>query len=307
MSSPPVRQERWDASQEPLFERALLHEQSFPSPALYIVGMPIGNAADITLRALWVLAKADAIACEDTRETRKVLDRYGIRSQLLSVHEHNERQAAETLIDRLAAGQRIALVTDAGTPAVSDPGARAVQSVRAAGYRVIPVPGPSAVVAALSAAGLSAYGFTFAGFMPPQSSARAKALAELAGRKTAFALYESPHRIRDLLEELGKQLGAGRRVVLAREVTKKFEEFSELRSEDLASFVTTMQPKGEYAILVDEGADDAPAGLSDSDLKWIQSLEKLLPASKLAAAAAKATGASKDAIYRMLVSQKSHG
>lgn len=185
---------------DPLMQSAQTAQQTFPQSALYIVGLPIGNAADITLRALWVLDICDRVACEDTRETRKLLDRYGISTPTISVHEHNERSASQKLIEYLAKGERIALVTDAGTPAVSDPGAKAVQSVREAGFRVVPVPGASAVVTALSASGLDSYSFTFAGFVPPSGKARRTALSKLAQKEEAFVLYEAPHRICDLLK-----------------------------------------------------------------------------------------------------------
>lgn len=157
-------------------------EQEFPAGALYIVGLPIGNAADITIRALWTLAIADCVAAEDTRQTQKILSRYGITTHEISVREFNEVTGAQTIIERLKNGERVALVTDAGTPAVSDPGALVVKIVLDAGFRVIPVPGASAVITALSASGLTAKTFTFVGFVPPQAKARRETLSRYASR-----------------------------------------------------------------------------------------------------------------------------
>ena len=290
----------------PLMRAALLDEQVFPSATLYIVGLPIGNAADITLRALWTLALSDAIACEDTRETRKLLDRYAISTPCVAVHEHNEREAALKLIEKLRLGARIALVTDAGTPAVSDPGARVVQSVRDAGFRVIPVPGASAVITAMSAAGLNAYRFTFAGFVDPTGKARKEAVSSLAERGEAFVLYEAPHRIGDLLGLLSRSLEANRRVVIAREITKRFEEVSTLEAKDLPAWASTHEPKGEYVILVDERAHDSQEEERPDEvtLRWAKLIAKELPASRAAAIAAKASGVHRDAIYRALLTQE---
>lgn len=289
----------------PLMQAALLGEQTFPSATLYIVGLPIGNAADITLRALWALAVCDTIACEDTRETRKLLDRYAISTPCVAVHEHNECSAAVKLIERLQAGERIALVTDAGTPAVSDPGARVVEAVRAAGFRVVPVPGASAVISAMSAAGLKAYRFTFAGFVEPTGKLRKEAIRSLCERKEAFVLYEAPHRIRDLIALLSENLEGTRRVVIAREVTKRFEEFAEMKAQDLEAWAKTHEPKGEYVVLIDEcekkkSNDDT---VDEETLRWARLIATELPASRAAAIAAKASGAKREAIYRALMQE----
>ena len=284
---------------DPLMLSAQTAQQIFPQSALYIVGLPIGNAADITLRALWVLDICDRVACEDTRETRKILDRYGISTPTISVHEHNERTASAKLIEYLARGERIALVTDAGTPAVSDPGAKAVQSVRDAGFRVVPIPGASAVVTALSASGLDSYSFTFAGFVPPSGKARRTALSKLAQKEEAFVLYEAPHRIRDLLEDLGEVLHSGRRVVISRELTKKFESFEAMTAGDLSAWGETHEPRGEYAVVVDMQAKDEEA-LDAKDLKWLRVIAEEMPKSRAAALAAKVTGIKRDVLYRLL-------
>ena len=286
-------------AQNALMQCAALSQQSLPAAALYIVGLPIGNAADITLRAVWVLSVADVVACEDTRETRKLLERYGISTPTMSVREHNERSASEKIIALLAEGKRVALVTDAGTPAVSDPGARAVHLVRAAGFAVVPVPGACAAVAAMSASGLDSYTFTFVGFVPPTGKARREALKTYAGRIDAFILYEAPHRIIDLLNDLADVLNPERRVVVARELTKRFESFDEVKAGDLKAWTATHEPRGEYAVVVDMDASAAD-GLSEADLKWARLVAKELPLSRAAAVTAKATGIKREEAYRIL-------
>ncbi len=289
---------------DPLMQSAQTAQQSFPQSALYIVGLPIGNAADITLRALWVLDICDFVACEDTRETRKILDRYGISTPTISVHEHNERTASQKLIEYLAQGKRIALVTDAGTPAVSDPGAKAVQCVRDAGYRVVPIPGASAVVTALSASGLDSYSFTFAGFVPSSGKARRAALSALAQKEEAFVLYEAPHRIRELLSDLADVLHSGRRVVVARELTKKFESFDAMTAAELEAWARAHEPRGEYAVVVDMQAKENDE-LDARDQKWLRAIAEEMPKSRAAALAAKVTGKKRDDLYRMLGADKS--
>ncbi len=282
-----------------LMQCAGLAQQSFSGATLYIVGLPIGNAADITLRALWVLDACDVIACEDTRQTKKLLERYGIATPTMSVHEHNEHAAAGRLIDLLREGRRIALVTDAGTPAVSDPGAKAVALVRQAGFSVSPVPGASAAVAALSASGLSSYRFTFAGFVPPAAKARREALRELAGRGEAFVLYEAPHRICALLTDLAAELEADRRVVVARELTKRFETFSTMPAGELAQWAQSHEPRGEYVIAVDMREGRATE-LDDRDRAWLAAVAAQLPPSRAASLAARVTGLKREALYRMI-------
>lgn len=274
-------------------------EQNFPTSALYIVGLPIGNAADVTLRALWILDRCDIVACEDTRETRKILDRYGIHTPTVSVREHNERTATEALLDKLAAGARIALVTDAGTPAVSDPGAKAVAVVREAGYTVVPVPGACAAVTAMSASGLDSYTFTFVGFVPPSAKARKTALQTYAARNDAFILYEAPHRLKSLLTDLAKALDPERRVVVARELTKRFETFEAMKAKELDAWAKAHEPRGEYVIVIDmhEGKEE---GLSEEALCWARELVKELPLSRAAAVTAKVTGIKRDQAYELL-------
>ena len=273
-------------------------EQEFPAGALY-VGLPIGNMGDITLRALWVLSHADTVVAEDTRETRKLLDKFGINVRLLSGREHNEVKGAEQVVGLLGAGERVALVTDAGTPAVSDPGARVVQAVRESGHRVIPIPGASAVVTALSAGGLLGDGFSFVGFLPPQSKARKSAIARWASRHEPFVFYEAPHRIVDMLRDLAASLDPERHIVVARELTKRFETIVSLSAGELPAWLDTHEPRGEYVILVDK-APHREEGLTERDSRWLDVLRELLPASKLAAAAAKATGNDRSVLYDLL-------
>lgn len=283
-----------------------LPEQDMPVGALYVVGLPIGNLGDITLRALWVLSKVDAVAAEDTRETRKLLERFGLSAKLLSVREHNERAGAEQIKRLLDAGERVALVTDAGTPAVSDPGARVVDALRADGVRVIPIPGASAVVTALSAAGLLGQGFRFVGFVAPQPKARRAALSELAAYPGPFVLYEAPHRIEALLTDLSAALTPERRVVVARELTKKFETITTLTAQTAAVWARSHEPRGEYVVLVDQEPPNEQT-VDDDARRWLQALAGEVPASRLAAAAAKATGLPRQMLYDYLLAHKPQG
>ena len=294
-------------SEQLLMQLAGLDTQTFPNSTLYIVGLPIGNAADITLRALWVLAGADVIAAEDTRETKKLLERFSISVPTVSVREHNEIAQSNMIIERLKKGEKVAMVTDAGTPAVSDPGARLVREVLKAGFRVVPLPGASAVVTALSAAGLEPAGFHFVGFLPPQPKARHEALRTLLGQKESFVLYEAPHRIKDVLMDLAQLAQPERRVVVARELTKKFETFSVLTAAELSDWTQAHDPRGEYVILVDVAPQTDAFELSEKDKQWLRALAGAMPASKAAAAAAKIIGCSRDEVYRWLLSEKSSG
>ena len=294
-------------SEQLLMQMAGLESQTLPESTLYIVGLPIGNTADITLRALWVLARADVIAAEDTRETKKLLERFSISVPTVSVREHNEIAQSHMIIERLQKGEKVALVTDAGTPAVSDPGARVVREVLKHGFRVMPIPGASAVITALSAAGLEPAGFHFFGFLPPQAKARRQALGELLGRKESFVLYEAPHRIIDVLNDLAELARPDRRIVVARELTKKFETFTVLNAEELASWSQSHEPRGEYVILVDQDPGEETFNLSDKDQQWIRALCNAMPTSKAAAAAAKIIGANREDVYRWILSEKQNG
>lgn len=286
-----------------LMQASGLPEQNLPDSTLYIVGLPIGNLGDITLRALWTLAHADVIAAEDTRETRKLLDKFGISVKLLSVREHNERQGAEQIIELLTIGKRVALVTDAGTPCVSDPGARVVKAVRESGYKVVPVPGASAVITALSGSGLLGTGFSFVGFVPPQKKARVSSLSYWLGRPEPFVLYEAPHRVIQLLSDLADMIEPDRRVVIAREITKKFETFTVLKGKELLEWLSMHEPKGEYVILVDESPKNDVA-MSDEGKQWVRELVNELPTSRLAAISARVSGISREDVYQMILELK---
>jgi len=286
---------------DPLMVASGAAAQDLPAAALYVVATPIGNAADITLRALWVLSKVDAIAAEDTRTTGALLRRYGIHTRLLAAHQHNENAAATAIVGRLREGGRIALVSDAGTPAISDPGVRLVRAVLEAGLRVIPVPGPSSMTAAASAAGLHGDLLAFAGFLPPGSRERERRLRELAARGEAFVLFEAPHRVAATAVELAAALDAQRRVVIARELTKKFETLQACRAEQLPAAIGG-QPRGEFVLLVDAAdAQTALAGEVDAGTRrWLAALAEALPASRAAAVAAKASGLPRERLYALL-------
>lgn len=211
-------------AQLPVLGEAAL--QSYPTATLYVVATPIGNVTDITLRALHLLALADVVACEDTRNTGALLTRFGLHKSMLAAHQHNEREVAERLIERLRAGARVALVSDAGTPAVSDPGARIVDAVRAAGLNVVPLPGASATVTALSAAGLVNDRFYFVGFLPAKAKQREAELAALKQVPATLVLYEAPHRITEAVAALAAAFEPTRQVVFARELTKLLDRKS---------------------------------------------------------------------------------
>jgi len=242
------------------------------SRALYIVATPIGNLEDITLRALRVLRECDAIACEDTRQTRKLLDHFGISKPTLSYHEHNEAARSADLLERLEGGASIALVTDAGTPLISDPGYRVVAAAIAAGIPVIPIPGPSASLAALAAAGLATDCFRFCGFLPPKSSQRRKMLEEHARESCTLIFYEAPHRILDALDDITAVLGS-RPVVVAREVTKLHEEFLRGTAEDVRGQLGSRPSvKGEITLLIGK-ADGSSIDTTVSAEEAVRALE----------------------------------
>src|SRR5882724_1321593 len=219
---------------------------------LYLVATPIGNLEDITLRALRILKEVDLIACEDTRHTRKLLTHFDIHKPLVSYHEHNEHTRSKELIQDLLGGKNIAIVSDAGTPGISDPGSSVISEAIDAGIEVIPIPGPSALITGLIASGLSTDAFQFAGFLPAKSSARRARLEELIDVRVTLIFYESPHRLRSMLDDLHQMFG-DRKVVVARELTKLHEQFKRARLSDIASELNDEPVRGEYVIIV-EGA-----------------------------------------------------
>ncbi|WP_287880173.1 MULTISPECIES: 16S rRNA (cytidine(1402)-2'-O)-methyltransferase [Acidovorax] len=276
--------------------------QHYPQGALYVVATPIGNLADITLRALHVLQLADAIACEDTRHTQALLRAYGIDKtsvQLLAVHQHNEAEAALAVVQRLQQGQRIAYVSDAGTPGVSDPGARLVAAVQAAGLRALPLPGASSITTALSVAGAVAHspesgGFLFAGFLPVKHAERAAAVQQLASEPRCVVLLEAPHRIGELAQALS--ILGDRTVTLARELTKQFEEIATQPARDLPAWLegSPQRSRGEFVVLLHPTAPTTDDGDS---LRVLRLLLQELPLKTAVRLAAEVTGASRNSLY----------
>lgn len=221
------------------------------APGLYLVATPIGNLEDITFRAIRVLKQADLIACEDTRQTQKLLNHYEIGTRTISYHEHNEASRAAELVERLVKGERIAVVSDAGMPGISDPGFRLVSLAIERGISVVPIPGPAAFLTALVASGLPVESFGFRGFLPPKSGARRRVLEKIRNSPTTEVFYEAPHRIRETLEDVVAVLGAVRKVIVARELTKVHEEFLRGTAAEVLESVTTRgEIKGEITLLV---------------------------------------------------------
>jgi 16S rRNA (cytidine1402-2'-O)-methyltransferase len=286
--------------------------QQYPAGALYLVATPIGNLADLSLRALHVLSLADAVACEDTRVSGGLLTHFGLHRPLMAVHEHNERQAADAVLARLAAGQRVAYVSDAGTPAVSDPGARLVDAVVAAGHRVLPVPGPSSVTAALAVAGdVAAQGFACLGFLPTQAAQRAARLAALAlppASTMSTVLLESPHRIDALAQALAQALPA-RRVTACRELTKQFEEVATLPAADLPGWLAAnpQRRRGEYVLVLHAQAAtvaDGPAPWPAGAVPLLRALLADLPLRRATDLVAEAFGLPRKAVYAQALAWK---
>jgi len=273
-------------------------------PALYVVATPLGNLGDITLRALETLRRAQVIACEDTRHTRRLLEHFGIGAKLLALHEHNEEEAARRLNDLLAAGKTVAMVSDAGTPAISDPGARAVARVRAAGHRVVPIPGPNAAIAALSAAGVADAHFLFYGFLPAKSGARRSEIEALRPLPFALVFYEAPHRVADTVSDLAALLEASRTVIVARELTKLFESVEAMPLGGAGAWLAADENRrrGEFVLIVsgapgDEGRD------RDAE-RILRLLLAELPLKQAVKLAAEITGAHRNALYRQALDLK---
>ena len=271
-------------------------------PALYLVATPIGNLGDITLRALETMAGVDILACEDTRVTRVLLDRYGIRRRTIAYHEHNAAEAGARLLEGLASGRSVALVSDAGTPLVSDPGFRLVEQAIAAGHRVVPIPGPSALLAALAVSGLPTDTFLFAGFLPVKQGAKKSRLEELARVPATLVFFESPHRLSDTLAAMLDVLG-DRPAAVARELTKTFEETRRGTLSSLHRTYDGPSPKGEIVICV--GSPTAAPELAADEIdRVLLGLATEMPASKAATEAARLTGGRKQDLYRRLLELK---
>jgi 16S rRNA (cytidine1402-2'-O)-methyltransferase len=270
---------------------------------LYLVATPIGNLEDITLRALRVLREVAWIACEDTRQTRKLLDHFGIATTLVSYHEHNEAARAAELAGQLQAGSSGALVSDAGTPLISDPGYRLAAAAIAAGIAVVPIPGPSAALAALAGSGLGTDAFAFRGFLPPRITARRKTLESLKDADCTLIFYEAPHRILDALEDIEAVLGP-RPVVVARELTKIHEEFLRgTASEIRIQLASRPSVKGEITLLIGRAsAHDRPADLSEAEDQVRQLEQQGLARMEAVKRVAKALGIPKRELYRKFIS-----
>ena len=272
---------------------------------LYVVATPIGNMRDITLRALDVLSQVDVIAAEDTRVTRQLAVHYGIGAKLVSLHQHNERRRAEEIVALLAAGKRVALVSDAGTPAVSDPGADLVRAVSEAGYGVVPVPGASAVVAALSASGIRAARWMFCGFLPSSSASRKKELERLRECACALVFYEAPHRIEATVDALTATLGADRTLVVAREITKRFESIHRCRLADAPAWLAadSDRRRGEFVLIVDgPAAQIAPD--EDANDRMLDALLAELPLAQAVRIAVALTGLPRKRVYQRALALK---
>ena len=272
--------------------------------ALYVVATPLGNLGDMSARALEVLRGVDAIACEDTRHTRRLLDHFDVRVETFSLHEHNEAAATARLLRLLREGRTLALVSDAGTPAVSDPGARAVATVRVAGFEVIPVPGPNAAIAALSASGLTDPHFLFYGFLPAKEAARRKAIAALKGLPSALVFYEAPHRIEETVVDLVAGLEPQRTLVIARELTKLFESIVSLPLAEAPAWLAADENRrrGEFVLVV--SAPPPAEGIDAEAMRVLDALLAELPLKQAVKLAAEISGASKNVLYDLALARK---
>ncbi len=277
------------------------------SGTLYVVATPIGNLEDITRRALRVLGEVKVVACEDTRRTRTLLTHFGLATPTVSYHEHNESSRAAELIARLLDGESVALVSDAGTPCISDPGYRLVREAAAAGIDVVPVPGASAAVTALSASGLATDTFLFVGFLPSKRSARKARLAELAGVRETIVFYEAPHRIGAMLEDLREAFG-DREIVVAREITKLHEEIVRGSVSEVTAKLTAERHRGEFVVVV-EGASDRGAASGDDAIPARERVAELeaegLTRMDAVKRVAKERGLPKREVYREVVGDDS--
>ncbi len=276
-----------------------------------MVATPIGNLADIALRALQVLSLADTVACEDTRHTAALLQGYGLHKPLLALHEHNEAEAAQTVVQRLQAGQRVAYVSDAGTPGVSDPGARLVAAVTAAGLRCVPLPGPSSITALLSVTGHSGWDgqFVFAGFLSPKATERQRQLQQIGADARACLLLEAPHRIEALAKDMAA-LGP-RLLTVGRELTKQFEEIAQLPAADFSAWLAggAHRTRGEFALMVHPLVADAAEtdALDATTLRTLDLLLAELPLKTAVRLCAEISGQPKNALYDAALARRQAG
>jgi 16S rRNA (cytidine1402-2'-O)-methyltransferase len=273
---------------------------------LYLVSTPIGNLEDITLRALRVLKEVDLIACEDTRHTRRLLDHFGISKPTISYHEHNELKRAEELAERLSRGERVALVTDAGTPGISDPAYRIVTAAIERGIEVVPVPGATAMIAGLVASGLPTDSFLFAGFLPSKKQARRTRLEELKSERATLIFYETPHRIREALIDVREILG-DRQAAVARELTKLHEQFIRGAVSDIIAHFDANEPRGEMTLIISGNRDDNLTPVEDASIS--EQVERLMRDEGLSRndaikQAARSRGLSKREAYQLMLKEK---
>lgn len=282
-----------------------LTRQQFPERALYVVATPIGNIADLSARAVTVLSMVDAIACEDTRNSGALLTRLGLSRPLLAVHEHNEREAAHKIVQRLEAGERIALISDAGTPAISDPGARLVDAVLDAGLQVVPIAGPSAVVAALSAGGLISDQFHFVGFLPGKDKQRDALLSRLAASDETLVFYEAPHRIVETVTAMSRAFGPERRIVFARELSKLFEQIHRCQLADAPAWLAAdaHRQRGEFVLLIEAAPSNMDSARAEAE-RVLDILLERMSVSEAATLAARITGEKKNGLYEIALARQ---
>jgi 16S rRNA (cytidine1402-2'-O)-methyltransferase len=271
-----------------------------PAGTLFIVATPIGNLEDISARALAVLKQVDLVAAEDTRHSRQLLAHFGISANLSAYHDYNEREGEKNLIDMLIAGRNIALISDAGTPLINDPGYRLVKSAHASAIKVVPIPGPSALICALSAGGLPTDKFVFEGYPPDRHVARSRYLETLQSEKRTLVFYETPHRIADFIVDAVAAFGGDRPATLARELTKKFETITTGTLQQLSGLIleNRIPQKGEFVVLIQGATDDASTALPEVG-KILGLLLKELPLNKAAAITSQITGVNKNELYQM--------
>ncbi len=273
---------------------------------LYVVATPIGNLQDCSPRAVETLKKVSLIAAEDTRHSRRLLDQFGIQTPLQALHEHNEQQISSALLKKLAAGENIAVISDAGTPLISDPGFRLVQACHQAGITVTPIPGPSALICALSAAGMPADKFIFEGFLPSKPSSRAKHLQTLAEETRTLVFYEAPHRILESVSDLAEAFGGEREVVLARELTKVYETIHHSTLSALLAWMQAdhNQQKGEFVLIVAGAPPVDNQEISSEALQVFHILREELPLKQAAKLASRITGVNKNRLYALGLEQE---
>lgn len=278
--------------------------QHWPAPALYVVATPIGNLGDLGLRAWQALGLCDVIAAEDTRSSRPLLDAWGISTPLVAAHRHNEAAAAQTIVQRLEAGERVALVSDAGAPAVSDPGARIVRAVREAGFPVVPIPGASAVIAALMGGGVTSDenpAFVFAGFPPHKSGARRKWLQQWCAVPAPIVMFESPHRVQATVDDLLAVCGPERRLTFARELTKRFEQIESMPLAEAGAWLRedAHRSQGEFVLIVHEAPQGAGDVIDADTSALLDALLETVSVRDAVKVAAKVSGAPRDVLYEL--------